>query len=154
MLHYLKFLLKSTNQHGVHSPFIFDYLTKCLYKKPHLSKNKLEDVVLKSVTYFNCQAARIDDQNLKSKLPSLEYDRLPKDVVVFKVLDLHELLKLLVENQIHNGSLIIVQDVRKHLREWKKAVAHPKITVSMDCFTLGILFIRKEQVKEHFTIRL
>ena len=32
-LRYLKFLLKSRNQHGVHSPFIYDLITKCLYKK-------------------------------------------------------------------------------------------------------------------------
>ncbi len=30
---YLKFILKSTNQHGVHSPFVYDFVTKCLYDK-------------------------------------------------------------------------------------------------------------------------
>ena len=30
---YIKFLLKSTNQHGVHSPFVYDFITKCLYDK-------------------------------------------------------------------------------------------------------------------------
>ena len=30
---YLKFLLKSTNQHGIHSPFVFDLVTKCFYDK-------------------------------------------------------------------------------------------------------------------------
>lgn len=30
---YIKFLLKSTNQHGVHSPFVYGLLTNCLYKK-------------------------------------------------------------------------------------------------------------------------
>ena len=30
---YLKFLLNSTNQHGIHSPFVYNLLTKCLYKK-------------------------------------------------------------------------------------------------------------------------
>jgi predicted O-methyltransferase YrrM len=30
---YLQFLLKSKNQHGVHSPFVFDLVTKCFYDK-------------------------------------------------------------------------------------------------------------------------
>lgn len=30
---YLQFLLRSTNQHGVHSPFVFDLVTKCFYDK-------------------------------------------------------------------------------------------------------------------------
>jgi len=30
-LEYIKFLFKSTNQHGVHSPFVFDLITKCFY---------------------------------------------------------------------------------------------------------------------------
>ena len=33
ILAYIRFLLKSTNQHGVHSPFVFDLITKCFYKK-------------------------------------------------------------------------------------------------------------------------
>jgi predicted O-methyltransferase YrrM len=36
ILTYLKFLIKSTNQHGVHSPFVFSLVTKCFYdKKKH-----------------------------------------------------------------------------------------------------------------------
>lgn len=30
---YLKFLWNSKNQHGVHSPFVFDLVTKCFYNK-------------------------------------------------------------------------------------------------------------------------
>jgi predicted O-methyltransferase YrrM len=36
---YLKFILKSSNQHGVHSPFVFDLTTKCFYKKKDILKN-------------------------------------------------------------------------------------------------------------------
>jgi predicted O-methyltransferase YrrM len=48
MLHliksYLKFLWNSKNEHGVHSPFVFDLITKCFYDK----KSKPEYAVLKS----------------------------------------------------------------------------------------------------------
>lgn len=30
---YIKFLLRSKNEHGVHSPFVFDLITKCFYDK-------------------------------------------------------------------------------------------------------------------------
>ena len=41
---YLKFLWNSKNEHGVHSPFVFDLVTKCFYDK----KTKPEYLVLKS----------------------------------------------------------------------------------------------------------
>ena len=30
---YSRFLRKATNQHGVHSPFVYTFVTNCLYKK-------------------------------------------------------------------------------------------------------------------------
>lgn len=44
---YLKFLIKSSNEHGVHSPFVFDLITKCFYGNTSLElENKYKN-------YFN-----------------------------------------------------------------------------------------------------
>jgi len=38
-------------------------------------------------------------------------------------------------------------------RAWEKIRAHPKITVSLDLLRLGLVFFRRENKKEHFTVR-
>lgn len=49
---YIKFLCNSTNQHGVHSPFVYNFVTKCLYDKKKYSAyadlTKYRDLLKKS----------------------------------------------------------------------------------------------------------
>ncbi len=37
---YFKFLLSSSNQHGIHSPFVYDLVTKCFYNKTKFQEFK------------------------------------------------------------------------------------------------------------------
>ncbi|XLS28128.1 O-methyltransferase [Flavobacteriaceae bacterium M23B6Z8] len=58
---------------------------------------------------------------------------------------------------VHNDSIMILDDIHwSHEMEeaWNEIREHPKVTVSIDTYQWGILFFRKEQVKEHFIIRI
>ena len=44
---YIKFLLKATNQHGVHSPFVYDLVTKCFYDKAWYGDYKELEIIRK-----------------------------------------------------------------------------------------------------------
>lgn len=57
----------------------------------------------------------------------------------------------------HNDSIIIFDEIHwnKEMNEaWEEIRNHKSVTVSIDIFIWGIVFLRKEQEKEHFTIRV
>lgn len=41
ILDYIKFILRSTNQHGIHSPFVYNLVTKCFYDTKFYNEYKL-----------------------------------------------------------------------------------------------------------------
>lgn len=64
---YLQFLLKATNQHGVHSPFIYNLVTKCFYKKIDL-KNWSLFLKTKQQLLDNRKSIKVTDFGSGSKI--------------------------------------------------------------------------------------
>jgi len=64
---YFTFLSKSTNQHGVHSPFVYDLVTKCFYKKTNSDQVALFNKI-KTFLYQNHTIIKIDDFGKGSKI--------------------------------------------------------------------------------------
>lgn len=57
----------------------------------------------------------------------------------------------------HNDSVFIFDDIywSKGMTEaWEYIKCHKSVSVTVDCFYLGFVFFRKEQLKEHFKIRV
>jgi len=58
---------------------------------------------------------------------------------------------------INNNSVFIFDDIHwsKNMEEaWEEIKRHSKVKVTIDTFQWGIVFFRKEEEKEHFTIRV
>jgi predicted O-methyltransferase YrrM len=56
----------------------------------------------------------------------------------------------------HEGSIFIFDDIywSSEMKEaWNEIKMNERVTVTLDLFFMGIVFFRKEQVKQHFIIR-
>jgi len=252
---YFKFLQHSKNQHGVHSPFIFDLVTKCFYDKtkyPEYSilkeyrnsllanKNTIEvtdfgvgsrvfksnqrkisaiaknagisskraellfrithyfqpDNVLEIGTSLGLATVAISLGNKNSKIITLEGCSqtlaIAKNQCQLQNLDNIEFVNTKFEDYlitynlqpttynliyfdgnhskkatldyfdlllatITNDSVWIFDDIHwsAEMEEaWEAIKNHPKVTVTIDTFQWGLVFFRKEQEKQHFTIRI
>lgn len=63
----------------------------------------------------------------------------------------------LLFSQVHNDSVIILDDIYLNpqmTQAWHQLQKHPKVSVSIDIFDFGLLFFRKEQRPQRFTIRV
>lgn len=189
MIPYLNFVLKSTNQHGVHSPFVFDLVTKCFYdrkKYPEykqlgaLSANTLIAVkkarlLFRLQRYFNFSTILLMPDSSPSTI--LDILRLGNpgirsiailamikkqhsiDFIYLNTLELPDIwkqFKLLLAHS-HNNSIFFINtpyESQQTQKTWGLIQNHPQITVTVDSFIFGLVSMRKEQVKEHFVIRM
>lgn len=152
---YLKFLWSSKNQHGVHSPFVYDFITKGLYKKTtkgqKLTIEKIQNlsckrkkILLKIVNYFNVNQifTNIRDAN---RLSDQKWN-----LVFLNNLDSQKLIPnsnyFIVVNGIHKSE--------KTFSSWKNIIKYKEATVTIDLFYFGLIFFREEQEKEHFILRV
>ena len=195
---HLQFLLKSSNHHGVHSPFVYQLITKCLYKKidknswktfqksnNELLKNKKiknshkkAKILLKLIHYFKPKnnleiTSSLDLAVIKHAMNSSNtcvttITNTPKEISEvtlnrkFDCIYFHKnQITLKTFNTclktINNNSFFIFNDIygsSETIKNWLSIKNHPKVKISLDLFYFGVIFFRKEQVKEHFKIRV
>ena len=206
---YLQFLYSSKNEHGIHSPFVFNLVTKCFYiytdfeqykilksywkpysqnfypKGINLKQTKLlfrmvsyfqpNDILeIKSVALLSTNALFLGNTNAKvcvmendktqfefsNYLKSIQPKNKLFDLIIFNgfiseksILNYFECLLLTK----HNNSVWVFPKIHSNLeteKAWIVIKNHPKVTVTIDTFELGIVFFRIEQQKEHFKIRI
>lgn len=163
-LSYLNFLWHSKNEHGVHSPFIFNYVTRCLYGKKHYSSNKTQNLVLKSLVYFQCQTLTIVpncpgfESEIKKMLHTISLESWSSELIFIADCNKDLLLTYLYNNKsIGNNTVIVLGNMYKDKESsllWIELKKSVKVTVTIDMYHCAVIFFRKEQVKQHFKIRI
>jgi len=184
----LNFFYKSTNQHGVHSPFVYSLVTKCFYDKSSYLEykrikktvpkeqlsNKKAQLLFRLERYFNfksvllsqktnrqiTEALTIANPEIKTiDITDIKNNEQKLDLCYLETLDFsnfeNQIEKLL--SHTHNDSLLLIDKIHASAsskKHWLSLKDHSKTTVTIDTYSYGFVFFRKEQPKEHFVIRL
>ena len=156
----IQFLFTATNQHGVHSPFVYNFVTKGLYIKinsyiefnqidiPNNLTKKQEKILKKTIKYFNPKSILMLD-NYKSKALNNDFN-----LIYFKYLNFNDFEKI---SKNHPNSFFVLNNInvnKNSLNNWKKIISSSKAIVTIDLFYFGLVFFRNGQRKEHFKIRV
>ena len=138
---YFKFLLNSKTKYSVHSPFVYGLITQCL-EKPHGFKQLEPKAQLERIKDYHHHKVSDLDQPIELKIA-----RGDEDIeTIFAFVDASP-----------NGSLIMFpkpHQNKKNEEMWRHLTQNSHLNVSIDLFSVGLLFKRPHQVEEHFSLRL
>ena len=152
MLQYFRYLWQSTNQHGVHSPYVYNFLTKGLYatKFKYQSVNpKAYKIALATIAYFNFKKVYCEDQQLTKLLllhyPDMQLNNSSEtyDCIFVSISDPNKFA-----SKMHNNSLLFHLNKIDNIT---KLTANFKLVLHFYC--CQIVSNRKEQKKQLFVLR-
>lgn len=158
--HYLKYYLSAKNKHSIHSPFVYQLLTKAITpKNKTLLKTSRHYIEVKErlIEYLNPKSILEIGSSLFSEKKNTYYTNFEevkeKKVDFIYLNDTNEKKIITALEYMHNDSVLVLNNLYKTKENWQKLKDHSQVRVSINLFQLGIIFIREEQVKQHFTIR-
>lgn len=144
----------------MHSPFVYDFVTKGLYKKGKSIHNlkdfdgvdtlsKKEKIILsKIVDYFKIKDFLIINNNI-----TYTSGKTNKYLYIKSL----NYLKNISTDFLKNHKLIIVHGIyhsKEHQSIWKSTLEKTTNIVSVNLYYFGLIFYRPQQAKEHFKIRV
>ena len=119
-------------------------------------------MLLKSIRYFKVKnialspKQKIIEHTIVTEFKYIAFENKPYDLVYMDISDFEGTFPLL-SNKIHNDTLLLLNDIyknRESIKLWKTIKKREEITLTIDMFYCAVVFFRKEQVKEHFKIRI
>jgi len=155
MFSYLKFWFKSSNQHGLHSPFVYNYLTKGLYETQVLSSDKQLNWILKSIAYFKPNKIYACDalKEVLGQFQDIFTNSINNADLIFVQNDsIFKVNNIVME--MNSDQLLFVCNLKYDFELQSKLRSNNEIILVVDFYYGSLISKRAEQLKQNFFLRL
>lgn len=160
MFSYLQFLVKSTNQHGVHSPFVYNYITKGLYqqKKASYLAHKTNQWLLQSIQYFQPTKICFLDEGLSviawKVYTNKSVELTEADLILDRYAPKNHKRILQTIKSMNNSQLLLIASYSSYPKSFFNELRkNPEIILVVDFYYGCLVSKRSEQPKQNFFIR-
>jgi len=165
---YFNYYLNASNGkgHGVHSPFVFSFITSVLNSKEFSQEDDNADKYralvnsmisfYKPIAFMELELNPLNKANVleeigKANTISLLYLKQNKNTA-----DLMLYFNAAIK-KVNTHSILIFENIHNSKEmeaSWEQIKMHKEVKLTIDLYKLGIVFFRQEQLeKENFTIR-
>ena len=156
------FFLEARNQYGVHSPFVYKYLTQCLYRKPAFSGPQYWRILKKSLPYFQHPPLWVLGKSIPFPENSLGAEILPVGTFpnpsgpYFLLITSNETrLEDLKNFPLSENCIWVFPNIRdpQAAAIWNPLKNGEVFQLALEFSQCGLLVVRPGQQKEHFKLR-
>jgi hypothetical protein len=168
LFNYFKYYFNASNGkgHGVHSPFVFNFIGSILNNKELKQEanysNKYRALVIRMVAYYmpvvvmEFEATTSNKANILEEIENADTIGLLHLKQIKNAEDLTNNFNTAIK-KVNAESILIFEGIHKSKEmenSWEKIKMHNEVKLTIDVYKLGIVFFRKEHLeKENFTIR-
>lgn len=156
------FWLQAKNRHGIHSPFVYDFLDRGLYTLEQQQRKSQNRLLHAALAYFRPEKIWSSEMGANHAgmeeflNPDADGHGTPWDFFVFE--DPSQAIKVLLSNTHlwHNDSIVYIGNLRASgpaHEMWREITGHASIQVVLETYREGLLFFRTQQAKQYFKIR-
>ena len=116
------------------------------------TKTKKGKLLNRLFHYFQFEKGIYISENKKNEISKVDYIYFDSTHLNFQNIEIESIIAL-----ANNETCIIFENPHYSKAteiQWESVVASSNFNVTIDTYSFGLAFIRKEQVKEHFIIRV